>query len=84
MSTDEHDPDVTNRTRRRAMKLSGLAAVGSLAALAGCGDDSPEEQEPDDEDAVAPEGDDPEDDPTEEETVDDDENANGGLEDGED
>lgn len=63
------------------MKLLGLAAVGSLAALAGCGED--EDQEPDNEDAVAPEGDDPEDDPTEEETVDD-ENANGGLEDDED
>lgn len=78
--------------RRSAIKLSGLAAVGSLAAFAGCGDETtgdeenpdedPESEEPDEEPAQ-PEGDDPEDDPTEEETAQGNETEGGGFEEAE-
>lgn len=86
MTPDSHESTSLDRDRRRALKLTGLAATGSIALLAGCGDDTPgEEQEPDqdpeseepDEEPAEPEGDDPEDDPTDQETAEDDENENG-------
>ncbi|WP_081655554.1 hypothetical protein [Halopiger goleimassiliensis] len=42
---DRTEPD---RSRRRAIRLSGLAATGSLVALAGCGDEGPGEETPQD------------------------------------
>ncbi len=39
MTTDPSDPAGPDPDRRRAIERSGLAAVGSIAALAGCGDE---------------------------------------------
>lgn len=82
MRDDSERPSSTY-SRRRTLQLSGLVAVGSTAALAGCGEgpgqdeaDDPEEtgSEPEEEPAQ-PEGDDPEDDPTEENVSNDPEGA---------
>lgn len=77
MSDESPESVETDYSRRRTLQLSGLAAVGSLTALAGCGDEGPgnesaDEDNPDEtgaepeEEPAQPEGEDPEDDATEE------------------
>ncbi|MCU4925807.1 hypothetical protein OB905_07400 [Halobacteria archaeon AArc-dxtr1] len=67
MTDETRGPHWPTMDRRRTIQLSGLLATGSMAALAGCGDEGP--GDPEEEEPMDPEEEEPADPEEEEETA---------------